>query len=306
MEGLADRADALGEPSDELLLLALLEERERMLAYVRGEDELDPQEADSRHGQPRILLRLLGHSHVDVDLGRGDRAALVRVHPRGHRGRAAGGGRGLSPLDDPAVDHTGLSVERDLASIDHELGRLSGSDDARHPELARDDRRVARHSALVRNDPRRPGHRGDHVGGGHRRDQDLPRLQLLHLGRSSQDPGHSGRDPRARTEPAEHRPFVVALALGRTGRGRRVAGPRSRGLRDRRHGPRLDDVEGIGVTAPLHVHRPTVVGLDEPRERDEALKAMVGELLGASFGRRDVLTSVPSSLGADQSYPLLG
>src|SRR5580658_477483 len=76
--------------------------------------------------------------------------------------------------------------------------------------------------------------------------------------------------------------------------------------RDGRHGPRLDDVQAVLIAAPLDVHRPAVVRLDEAGQRDEPGETVVGELLGAPFVGRYRFAPIPSVLIANEPNLLLG
>ncbi len=112
-------------------------------------------------------------------------------------------------------------------------------------------------------------------------------------------PAIPGDAPKPANEWGRFRPLAARLDG-------RPSGARRRGRRDRGHGTSLDDVEGILVGAPLDVHRAAILRFDDPGQRDQSREAVVGELLHALGVRRNIFTSVPSTFGSNDSYPLLG
>jgi hypothetical protein len=94
----------------------------------------------------------------------------------------------VTGFDEPVwgIGRTGIApsafaVDGDEHAILERLRRLLRADDRGHAQLARHDRRVARHPAFVGDDGRGALHRGHHVGRRHLRDEDVAGAALLQL-----------------------------------------------------------------------------------------------------------------------------
>jgi len=228
---------------------------------------------DAAVRQPRERERLIGGADVHHDLD----------------GRL---GHGVEARDlfferqDAAVHEPGVALRaRDgdlIAVVDGGRG-IPRADDGGDAELARDDRGVAGAPAPVRHDRARALHDRLPVGVGHVGDEHLAGLELRHL---VEAPQHA-RGPRADPLPdrAAGRRDLAALAE------HEPAGDARLDPRDDRLGAGLQDVDAPvdAVLAPLDVHRPAVVLLDDERLPGELDEVGVVDREASAVGRRHVL-----------------
>ena len=149
------------------------------------------EQADAVDRQRRDLLGVLGDGQVDVEPGR-------RAASTGRRGRRCGGRRGRgSALASTAPSSTCPRAPSTVTSSPSRrvVVAVRVPDHARDAELAAHDRRVAGHPAAVGDQRGGAPHRRHPVGAGHRRDQDLARLQLR---RAARGPCRTRTAPLAR------------------------------------------------------------------------------------------------------------
>ena len=206
---------------------------------------------------------------------------MILVRRGGHR-VDLGGGDG--EVQQPLVDEARIALrggDGDLVAVGQPSRGVPGADHGGDPQLAGDDRGVAGAAATVGDDGAGALHDRLPVGIGHVRDQHLAGLELVHAVDGVQHPHRAGADLRA------DRPALRAhvSAGGQDVLLHRVPGAGLHGL-----GAGLEDVQAAvgAVQAPLDVHRPPVVLLDDQRLAGEVLDLLVGQgqdrLLGGVDG----------------------
>src|SRR5690606_32193229 len=93
------------------------------------------------------------------------------------------------------------AADGDLCAIANQLGRIATSDHSRYSQLARDDRRVARAPAAIRDDGSRAFHDGLPIRIRHVRDQHIAGLHARHLLHVADDPRATCTDALADRPP---------------------------------------------------------------------------------------------------------
>ena len=168
-------------------------------------------------------------------------------------------------LEQAVVDVAGVALgagHGDQRAVVQRLGRVAAADHRRDAEFARDDRRVAGAAAAVGDDGAGALHHRLPVRVGHVGDQHVAGLHLVHLGECCA-PGAPGRcRSSGRSRGPRRAPCSCPVALELV-----ALLDLALGLALHRLGPRLQDVELAvdAVLAPLDVHRPAVVLLDDQR-----------------------------------------
>ena len=168
----------------------------------------------------------------------------------------------ISKSSSTAIDVAGIAFgagNRHGFAFGQGVGRIAAADDGRDAEFAGDDRRVAGAAPAVGDDRRGALHHRLPVRVGHVGDEHVARLDLVHFLRVGDDADRADADFLANgTAGGQHlgellEPELLDLA----GAGLRLHGFRAR----------LQDIELAvdAVPAPLDVHRPAVVGLDDHR-----------------------------------------
>ena len=213
------------------------------------DDELDAGQADAGVGQLGELEGEFRVADVHHDLDR---------HV-GHRRDVAGIDL---EIESTAIDVAGVAFgagNGDGFAFGQGVRRVAAADDGRDAQFAGDDRRVAGAAAAVGDDRRGALHDRLPVRVGHVGDQHVAGLDLVHFLRVADDADRADADLLADgTAGGQHlgellEPELLDLA--------------GAGLRLHRFRARLQDVELAvdAVPAPLDVHRPAVVGLDDHR-----------------------------------------
>ena len=208
-------------------------------------------------------------------------------------------------LEQAVVDVAGVALGAgdgdERAFLEHR-GRVAAADDRRDAELARDDRRVAGAAAAVGDDRAGALHHRLPVRVGHVGDEDVAGLDLVHVGDRVDDPDRPGADLLADRAAFDEDRAAALQRVALLGLARRLA--------LHRLGPRLQDVELAvdAVLAPLDVHRPAVVLLDDERVAGELGDLVVGEriavaLLGRGVERRHQLAARGAVFGRRERHP---
>ena len=259
----------------------------------RQDHVFDPEQADAVGARRRGALGRLGDRDVHLHLR------------RRHRLDGGLGARGLDRLELLAglgrlvfarPDRPLVAVEGDLLAVLEDAGPVPRPDDRGDAELAGDDRRVARHPALVGDDAGGAFHRGHHVGHRHLGHHHVAVLDLVEVIELVNEPDRPGDDAGAGAEPVDEDVRVVPLGSTVRAAPRRPAlavggGPAGASARsalfrpvlaagvllDRGDRARLEHVYLAVVDGPLDVLRGAVVVLHALAELDEVADLRVRE-----------------------------
>ena len=290
-----DAKERCRHPVDELPATAAGKELAGMHALERiGHHELGAQEADPVHRLRSDSIRMLGHREVHVDLG------CKGLGGRGRRLGASGGSSRGCLRKGTSEDATGGRVDGDDLAVVEDGRRDPRADDAGHPELSRDDRRVAGHAAAISDERASSPDRRNPVGARHRGDEDLALLEAASLLGGGQDPYAPGHHTGGGgLTGAEHHTGGGSL-LPRLGHGCR-GGIR---LDERRDRSRLQDVPAPRAHCPLDVLRLAVVVVDAQAGTREVEDLVVAEHPLTGTLRRQLTSHIVSVLAPDDLEPL--
>ena len=291
MEGCGDGCDALGQPGDieldgifisgHMLADGLLQGRVLLVQLQQGsgmdtdhavDDELKARQTDPMIGQHGEIKGTVGiadvHHNLERDLGHGPQLC-----------------RGDLEVQLVSINVAGIALGaryRDLHTLGDGFGGIAATDHRRNAELAGNDGGMTGASAAIGDDRGSPLHDRFPIGIGHVGDQHIAVLHPAHFLDIGDDPGRAGADSLADAAPADQHLAALLEAVALQALVPIVA---LDGF-----GTRLKDekLTALAILAPLDVHRPAIVFLDNHGLAGEILDLGIGEAEAQPLGFADV------------------
>ena len=255
-----------------LTKLLVVVQGQRMDTDVRIDDKFLPRQPDPLVRQLRLKKSFFRHTDIHHDLGSGGRN-IVKVQGLNDEFEIARIDVARFPLD---------AGHRDLLPILDHLGAVFRADDAGDPQFPGDDCRMAGSAAAIGDDSARNLHDWLPVGIRHVGDQNLARLEIMHLTHGLQEANrplpYLGTD---RLTACQERPcFLEHIGFDCLFTGLGMHGFRP-GLHDEQVAS--PDLLAIAVFGPLDIHGAAVMILNDAGPARQLQNLVVTQNIGTTF-----------------------